>query len=91
MLNSLAYLSLYCGIVSWSLLVLNFTPLLGNNLGSVFLFFPPAVLGLVLAIVAYFTRRNRKLAVIGLSINALPFGVLALLIYLLTRPGTFDF
>jgi hypothetical protein len=89
MQNRLSYLSLFFGIVSWSLLALNFTPLLGNTYDRVFLFFPPALFGLVLGIIAYFKCQKKKLAIIGILINVLPFGILALFTYLLTRPDAF--
>ena len=87
--NRLGYLSLVCGIVSWVLFALRCTSLLGNSFGTVFSFFPPAVLGFALALVAYFKGQNRKLATIGICINGLPFCAVAVFIYLLTRPDAF--
>jgi len=89
MQNRLGYLSLVCGFISWALFALRCTSLLGNSFDTVFLFFPPAVLGFALALVTYFKGQNRKLATIGICINALPLCAVAIFIYLLTRPDAF--
>jgi hypothetical protein len=89
MQHRLGSMSLLFGVASWLLLALDFTPLLGTGFDRVFWFFPPAVLGLVLGVIAYFRCKNKKLAKIAIWISALPFGVLALLIALLMNSSAF--
>jgi hypothetical protein len=86
MQQRLTYLSLSFGVTSWVLLGLRFTPAFGTGLGSVFLFFPLAVVGLVIGIVARIRCQNKKLANIAIGISALPFAVLVLIIVLMMRP-----
>jgi hypothetical protein len=84
--NRLTHLSLLFGIASWILIALRFTPILGAGLDSVFWFFPLAVLGLTIGVVARIRCQNKKLAKIAIWISALPFAILVLIIVLLMRP-----
>jgi hypothetical protein len=86
MQHRLTYLSLFFGIASWVLLGLRFTPIFGTGLGTVFLFFPSAVIGLIIGAVARIRCQNKKLANIAIGISALPFAVLVLIIVLSMRP-----
>jgi hypothetical protein len=90
MKNLLTYLSLFFGIGSWALLALRLTPIFGLGLGSVFYFFPSAVLGLIVGIIARIRCEDKKLAKIAIWISALPFAVLMLLIALLMRPNAWQ-
>jgi hypothetical protein len=74
--------SLFFGVLSWILLGLRFTPILGNGFGTVFLFFPSAAIGLVIGIVARIRCQNKKLAYVAIVISALPFVFLVLIIAL---------
>jgi ABC-type dipeptide/oligopeptide/nickel transport system permease subunit len=81
----LTYLSLFFGIASWVLLGLRFTPILGTGPDTLFLFFPPAVLGLITGVVARIRCQDKKLTRIAIWINALPFAILVLFIVALLR------
>lgn len=76
-------ISLWSGAVAWTLMILRFTPLLGSGFESILYWFPPAMFGLVIGIIALCKGRPKWKAIAAICVNGVPIGFLIFLIYLL--------
>lgn len=83
------YLSLIFGGVSWTIILLNFTPVLGNSFGRIFCFVPPAILGLAAGFISLFGPANKKMAGVAICLNSLAIVVLLVIMVLLINGGGF--
>src|SRR5258707_7286672 len=68
------YVSYFCGVAAWALIVLRFTPVLGNSVNSVFWFVPVTVLGIVTGVASHFRCRNKGMARFAIWISSLSIG-----------------
>lgn len=82
MQNLLTKTSLLFGLSSWILLVLRLTGFGGTGFDGIFLFFIPAMAGLIIGLIAQIRYQEKILAAVAIWISAMPFVVLALIIVL---------